>query len=258
MTTLMKREQFEDSSLMFIGETFVGTAANIEQLKPHGVSIVAHEGVALAYRDGTFYSLCGSSPKAFSVGTRCTKRDLHYVPETKMEYLESLASRYSMLMPIRDDKIVTASGIRQFVPGRGEWTARTEGDALEMAIAFSRESESVAMARAIAYNSGHSNILLSYRTTPINNAVHHVSKRISLFYEAGLVIADRAAQQTLDSYGISDGTEVCIRYKASKAIGRYLAVRGELDSYFTQKTHEVNVSTPITLTLPADYPVFVG
>lgn len=258
MTITLRKQSVEGTELAFIGDCLVGTAEKIAELQQLGAEILVQDGVPLAYRDGTYYSICGSVPRAFKVGTRCHKGDVHYVPESKTEYLEAMANHYSMFMPLAGDKIATASGIKTFVPGRGEWVAQTEGDALEMAVAFSRESEAVAMARAIAYNSGHSNILLAYRTSQVQNAVHYMPKRMSLVYENGMVIVDRAGASVLEQYGVKDGSEICIRFKSSKTIGRYLAVRGDLDSYFTNRVGEVQVSQPITLTLPLDYPVFVG
>jgi hypothetical protein len=255
--TQLSRLNVEGIALSMLGENLVGSFDAVQAYADLGVSFIEKDGEVLGYREGTYYAV-SADMQPFRVGSSCAKGDIHYVPASKAEYIENLSIHHPMLMPCGEDNIVTASGIRKFIPGRGEWVAETEGDALEMAVAFSREMRQLSLSRAIAYNSGHSSILPVYRASRVDDAVHHLPKKISLVYEHGLVITDRAGAETLNQYGIKDGNEICIRYKASKKIGRYWAVRGELDSYFTSKQNVVQVSQPLTLTLPADYPVFVG
>ena len=257
-TTSMKREKFHELELVFIGESLAGTAENVDPLLNHGLELFEHEGHVLGRRGNTIYSLCGAGPRAFAIGTRCTAADPHYVPPTMPEYLESLSSWYSQFMPLRSNSVATLAGVKQFVPGRGEWVAESEGDALEMAVAFSRESAMIAKARAIAYNSGHSNILQAFRIKSVQDAVHHLPRLLSFVFEAELVMMDKASKEALDSLSVVDGDEVCFAYKGSKVIGRYIAVRGELRSYFKRGYREVQTSMPVTFTFPLDSPVFVG
>ena len=257
-TTSMKREKFHELELVFIGESLAGTAENVDPLLNHGLELFEHEGHVLGRRGNTIYSLCGAGPRAFAIGTRCTNADPHYVPTEWPEYLESLSAWYSSFMPLAGNKVATMLGIRQFVPGRGEWVAESKGDALEMAVAFSRESAMIVKARAIAYNSGHSNILQAFRVKQAQDAVLHMPRLISFVFEAEMVMVDKASKTALDSFSIIDGDEVCFAYKGSKVIGRYIAVRGELRSYFKRGYREVQTSMPVTFTFPLDYPVFVG
>lgn len=252
---MLRLESFNGTDLMFIGEHLVGTAATVKELQAQGKVIAEHNGAAIAVQGNSFFALCDG--REFKVGSTCKHGDIHYVADNHTNFLTSLASHYNQVLPCATGA-VTERGLREFTEGRGEWVAQSSADALEMAVTYQKEYCNVALARAMAYSANHSNILQSYKNTHIDNAIHRLPKMISLIYEAGLVILANGDGQRLRDCGIVDGSEICIRYSASKQIGKYIAVRGQLDSYFIRKLEEVKVSTPITLTLPSDYPVFVG
>lgn len=252
---MLKHELFEGLDLVFLDNHFVGIASDVTALQKDGMQFSICDGAVIGLRGNSYYALCDGSK--FTIGSTCTKKDIHYTADSFDGFLTSMSSRYNSIIRCNTGAF-TEVGMKPYSPGKGEWVASTQSDALEMATQYQKEWQHVALARAIAYSTKHSSILQAGTLSIMDNARHRLPKLISVVYESGLVVVDRATQLMLDTYGISDGSEICMRYSASRNIGRLIAVRGQLESYFTKKVYPIDTSVPITITMPSDYPVFIG
>lgn len=250
----MHKINVEGTDLLFHGDHLIGAADKVADLIAMGMQFAEHDDTLVGFRDGAFYALCGE-PKAFRIGSVCKESDYHYRPESYAGFVDVMSNRYQRTMLVTAG-VVTEVGIREFKPGKGKWVASTQEDALEMAVAYKQEYDSAALARAIAYGTKQSRVI-STSSMQVRDAVHRLPKYISMVYEAGLVVSDKATGEVLQKNRVVDGTEIVLKHNAFKVIGRYIALRGELVLAIEDKSRKVE-PVPITVTIPQDYPVFVS
>lgn len=257
MKTQIEVEEFDfdGSKFAVVAGNVIGSIEEVQRLTSLGLSFVLAGDQVVGVRENTAYAFHDGTVNAVSIGARITKNDLGYRPVVLDDFIAQSSKHFTNVIPTVCGAICEL-GILNFEPGRGEWKANTLDDAIVMAADIQRQASMIASARAIAYSMRHSSILPNYRVSSANNVSATRPPRLCFIFDHELTIVDKATGDKIRELGIKDGQEICMTFSGAKVIGRYIAIRGQLDSWFNTKKNDATVSTSVTFTFPLDYPVF--
>lgn len=157
------QSKFDDSYI-----TRVGMEEHVQFLADREITHQLSHGTGFSPKDGKWYGWSHRAIYGFEIGSTCKKGDCHYVPANETDAIEqginfwddeyhtytragmkdTVHSRpgvwieweYTNDVPNKRLRGTTSSVFWAFPDtwGRGEWTAETEEDAREMAIAFNK------------------------------------------------------------------------------------------------------------------------
>lgn len=257
MLTPVEVQEIEFDGIKFAAVTgkVLGCIEEVQRLTSLGLSFVQVGDQTVGILDNTAYAFHHGTVNAVPIGSRITKNDIGFRPSTLDDFIVQASKQYSSVIPTMCGAVCEV-GILNFEPGPGEWKAETLLDAAHMAADIQKHSALLAEARALGYATRHSSILSNYRVSSAQNAAALKPKRICFIYDHEITIMDKTTGDTVRELSIKDGEEICMTISGTKVIGRYVAIRGQLESWFSTKRNEAQTSMPVTFTFPLDYPVF--